>query len=206
MCGFYSVIKQDTKAYVMTDRLVLRSWHEKDTEPFAALNSDPEVMEFFPALVGKHKSMEFMERCNSHLKEHGFTLWAVEIRENGPLIGMVGLAHVEFQAPFSPAVEIGWRLARQHWGQGYATEAAQASLQFGFDRIGLDEIVAMTVPDNARSRAVMERLGMVYHPEADFDHPKIPDGHALKRHVLYRIKRDDWIAKAWQRSPVGSVG
>jgi len=156
-----------------TDRLILRDWREDDREPFAALNADPEVMEHFPALLTREQSDAVIERNPG--------LHAVEVRATGEFIGFVGLAVPRFEAAFTPCVEIGWRLARAAWGHGYASEAARAVLARAL--IEHDEIVSFTAVTNLRSRAVMERIGMTYVEE--FDHPNLPDGHPLQRHVLY---------------------
>lgn len=174
--------------HLRTDRLILRTWRESDLEPFAALNADPAVMEHFARPLDRAESDAFVARIRAHFDREGFGFWAVEAPGVAPLVGLVGLARPSFQAPFTPCVEVGWRLARAHWGQGYATEAARAAIRDGFDRLGLDEIVAFTVPGNTRSRAVMERLGMTRSAADDFDHPMLPEGHPLRRHVLYRIR------------------
>jgi len=147
------------------------------------------VMEFMPARLSRAESDARAERIIVHFERYGFGLWAAEVRETGEFTGFVGLSVPEFKAPFMPAVEVGWRLARHHWGHGYATEGGRAALEFGFSQLGLAEIIAMTVPANARSRAVMGRLGMTRDPEADFDHPLIPEGDSMRRHVLYRLGR-----------------
>ena len=169
-----------------TERLLLRGWQPTDRVPFAALNADLAVNEFLPKPLTRAESDGLADRFEAHRVEHGFTFWAVEAPGVAPFLGAVGLVRVTFEAHFAPAVEIGWRLGREHWGQGYATEAARASLAFAFDVLGLDEVVSFTVPENVRSRAVMERLGMVQDMDGDFDHPKLPAGHRLRRHVLYR--------------------
>lgn len=171
-----------------TERLVLRRWREADREPFAAINADPDVMELLLGPIGRARSDAFIDRIEAHFDSYGFGFWAVELVGGAPLIGLLGIAHVGFEAPFTPAVEIGWRLARDTWGCGYATEGAREALRFAFDRLGLPEVVAFTAESNVRSRAVMERLGMVHDPADDFDHPKVPAGHPLRRHVLYRIQ------------------
>jgi len=170
-----------------TDRLLLRGWRDEDLAPFAELNSDPEVMTFMPALLDRRESDAFAARIGEQLEQRGFGLWAVEVPHVAPFIGYVGLSVPRFTAAFTPCVEVGWRLARAHWGRGYATEAARTALTFGFERVGLEEIVSFTVPANARSIAVMERLGMSHDPADDFDHPSLPAGHPLQRHVLYRL-------------------
>ena len=172
-----------------TDRLFLRRWREGDREPFAALNADPVVMEHFPELNSRAESDAFVERIETHFDRRGFGLWAVEVRGGAPFVGFVGLWPQTFHAHFTPAVEVGWRLARAHWGHGYATEAARAAVDYGFDELELHEIVSFTVPANFRSRRVMERLGMTHDAADDFDHPGIPEGHPLRRHVLYRLAR-----------------
>jgi ribosomal-protein-alanine N-acetyltransferase len=169
--------------------LLLRGWREDDRAPFAALNADPEVMQHFPATLSRAESDALVDRIDAMFAEHGFGLWAVEVRASGEFIGFVGLAAWDFEAHFTPAVEVGWRLARSSWGHGYATEAAREAVTFGFDEAGLDEIVSFTSPGNTRSRAVMERLGMTRDPADDFDHPRLPVGHPLRRHVLYRLPR-----------------
>jgi RimJ/RimL family protein N-acetyltransferase len=153
------------------------------------MNADPRVMEYFPVLLSREASDALAERIEAHFDRHGYGLWAVEIVDVAPFAGFVGLAIPSFQAPFMPAVEIGWRLAAEHWGRGYATEAARAVLSFGFEQAGLPEIVSFTVPANVRSRRVMERIGMTHDPSDDFDHPALPEWHSFRRHVLYRIRR-----------------
>jgi RimJ/RimL family protein N-acetyltransferase len=174
---------------IRTDRLLLRRWRPEDRPPFAALNADPRVVEFLPAPLTREQSDTLAECIEAHFDEHGYGWWAVEARGLAPFIGFVGLSRVRFEAHFTPCVEIGWRLAVEHWGRGYATEAAQSAVVFGFERLGFEEIVAFTVSDNYRSRRVMEKLGMTRNPADDFDHPRLPDGHRLRRHVLYRIHR-----------------
>jgi ribosomal-protein-alanine N-acetyltransferase len=171
-----------------TDRLILRRWHPSDREPFAAMNADPEVMKFFPATLSRAESDAMADRIAAGLDEHGFGFWAIEAPGVAPFIGFAGLSIPRFPAHFMPCVEIGWRLARRFWGRGYASEAARRALQFGFEESGLAEIVAFTVAHNQRSRAVMERIGMRHDPGGDFDHPLVPDGSPVKRHVLYRIR------------------
>ena len=172
-----------------TPRLRLRSWRDQDLAPFAAMNADPRVMEFQPNVLTRAESDERVARINRHFDRHGFGLWAVEVVGLTPFAGFVGLAVPAFDAPFTPCVEIGWRLAAEHWGRGYATEAARAALAFAFNRLGLGEVVSFTVPANLRSWRVMERLGMTRSEADDFDHPNLPEGHPLRRHVLYRLRR-----------------
>jgi RimJ/RimL family protein N-acetyltransferase len=172
-----------------TPRLRLRLWRDEDLPEFAEMNADPVVMEFFPKTLSRAESDERVALIRDHFARHGFGLWAVEVRRLASFIGFVGLSVTPFEAPFTPSVEIGWRLARDHWGQGYATEAARAVLDFGFLRLGLAEIVSFTVPENRRSRRVMERIGMTRTRADDFNHPALPEGHPLRRHVLYRARR-----------------
>jgi RimJ/RimL family protein N-acetyltransferase len=170
-----------------TERLLLRRWRQDDREPFAALNADPSVMEHFPATLDRAASDAFADRVAQHLDEHGWGLWALEERTTGRFLGYTGLAVPRFEAHFTPAVEVGWRLARDAWGNGYATEAARAAVAVGFEQLGLDEIVSFTAVGNLRSRAVMERIGMTHDPADDFDHPALAEGDPLRRHVLYRL-------------------
>jgi RimJ/RimL family protein N-acetyltransferase len=174
---------------LQTPRLRLRPWRDADLAPIAEMNADPRVMEFFPKLLDRAESDLLVTRIRDHFARHGFGLWAVEVPGVADFIGFVGLAIPRFEAHFTPCVEIGWRLAREHWGRGYATEAARAALAFGFRDLALQEIVSFTTAANVRSRAVMERIGMTWSPEDDFDHPALPEGHPLRRHVLYRTRR-----------------
>lgn len=169
-----------------TDRLLLRRWLPADRGPFAAMNADRTVMEYFPDRLSRAESDAAVTRIESHFAQHGFGLWAVEITNVVPFAGFIGLAVPRFEAHFTPCIEIGWRLAAAHWGRGYATEGARAALAFAFDVLGREEVVSFTVPGNMRSRRVMERIGMTHDPADDFDHPFLPAGHPLRRHVLYR--------------------
>ena len=170
-----------------TERLLLREWLDGDREPFAALNADPEVAEYLGGPLDRAGSDRLVDRIRARWRSDGHGLWAVERLDDGLFIGFVGLAAPSFDAPFTPCVEVGWRLARSAWGQGFATEAAREAVRFGFEELGLEEIVSFTVPANVRSRAVMERLGMTRDPADDFDHPGRPPGDPLRRHVLYRL-------------------
>jgi len=170
-----------------TERLILRPWRPEDLEPFAQLNADPRVMEYYPSTLSREESDRFAKRINSELLQNGWGLWAVSVPGVSDFIGYIGLTRVEPPYPFAPAIEIGWRLAYDHWGKGYATEGAKAAIKYGFDKLGLSEIVSFTTVNNARSRRIMEKLGMRHKPTDDFDHPKLPEGHRLRRHVLYRL-------------------
>jgi RimJ/RimL family protein N-acetyltransferase len=174
-----------------TDRLILRRWRPADREPFAALNADPEVMRHFPETLTREASDAFADRIERLLAQQGWGLWAVEVTETGTFIGFTGLNRPSFEAHFTPAVEIGWRLSRSAWGHGYATEAARAVTAFAFGTLELDELVSFTAAANDRSRRVMERLHMTRDPRDDFDHPALPPGHPLERHVLYRLRATD---------------
>jgi len=177
-----------------TPRLLLRRWREGDLEPFAALNSDPEVMEHFPSTLSREESDAGVGRIKKHFEDYGYGFWAIEVPGQAHFIGFIGLAVLAFETSFTPCVEIGWRLARPWWGQGFATEGARAALAHGFDHLGLPEIVSFTVPGNVRSRRVIEKLGMRY--SEDFEHPRIDPGHPLRRHVLYRLSRNEWLSSA----------
>ena len=170
---------------IQTDRLLLRRWVQSDRLPFARLNADPQVMEHFPSVLTHDECDAMVARIESHFEQHGFGLWAVEVRGQIPFIGFVGLSIPSFEAHFTPCVEVGWRLALEFWGRGYATEAARAALAFGFGPLDLEEIVSFTVPENERSRRVMDRVGMTHNPADDFEHPSLP---GRRRHVLYRLR------------------
>jgi RimJ/RimL family protein N-acetyltransferase len=173
-----------------TERLLLRQWREDDLEPFAAMNADPEVMRFFPAPLTREESDGLARALQAEIAGRGWGLWAVEVLDDGAFAGFVGITEPSFEAHFTPAVEIGWRLARESWGRGYATEAARAALAFAFDELGLPEIVSFTSVGNEPSRRVMERLGMRHDPADDFDHPRVAPG-PLRRQVLYRLGREE---------------
>jgi RimJ/RimL family protein N-acetyltransferase len=175
-------------AELRTARLLLRRWRDADREPFAALNADPEAMRYFPATLDREQSDSLIDRQLALLDERGWGLWAVEVVGGASFVGFVGLSVPSFEAHFTPAVEVGWRLAREHWGHGYATEAASAVLAFAFDELGLEEVVSFTTVANERSRRVMERLGMTHDPTDDFEHPALPPGHPQRPHVLYRAR------------------
>jgi RimJ/RimL family protein N-acetyltransferase len=173
-----------------TERLLLRYWEPRDREPFAQMNSDPRVMEFMLAPLSPAESDRFVDRIEDHFRTHGFGLYALELRDERTFVGYTGLAIPAFDSHFTPCVEIGWRLSAAHWGRGLATEAAAAVVRHAFDSLGLDALVSFTVPANLRSRRVMEKIGMTRDPSDDFDHPKLSEGHPLRRHVLYRLRRE----------------
>ncbi len=170
----------------ITERLILRPWQAADRAPFAALNADPRVMEHFPALITTEQSDAFVDRIEARFAEHGWGLWAVERRDSGAFIGFVGLSPVPDDLPVVPGTEVGWRLAHEHWGQGFATEGARAAVSYGFQQLGLDEIVSFTASSNIPSRRVMEKLGMQEDVAAGFDHPRFPDWPG-RYHVVYRL-------------------
>lgn len=180
--------------HLETERLLLRDWSASDLEPFTALNADAQVMEFYPAIMSRDDSYALAMAFQQSLDEDGYGFYAVETKATKAFIGYVGLSPVRFTAPFTPAVEIAWKLARAAWGYGYASEAAAACLAHGFGELGLAEIVAFTTPANERSIAVMERLGMSRDPAGDFNQPNLPAGHALRPHVLYRLTSQKYRA------------
>lgn len=177
---------------IHTPRLCLRPWVDDDLAAFAAINADPRVMEHFPKPLTPSESDAMAGRIREKLDRHGYGLWAVEVVGVARFIGFVGLSEPTFQAHFTPCVEIGWRLAYEHWGHGYATEAARAVLEFAFGELLLDELVSFTTIGNQRSRRVMERIGMTHRAADDFDHPNIAEGSPHRRHVLYRLPRTTW--------------
>lgn len=209
-----------TPAALTTARLILRRWRDADRQPFAALNADAEVMRYFPAPLDQAASDAFVDRIERSFDEQGYGLWVLEVRATGEFIGFTGLALQTFEAPFTPAVEVGWRLARSAWGHGYATEAARAALAYGFglpvhglrsvddDQLlrrcdappaGLDQIVSITTRSNVASQAVMQRLGMTTRPQDDFEYSRLPEGHPLRPHVLYRLNRVEWAQQVSAR-------
>jgi RimJ/RimL family protein N-acetyltransferase len=175
--------------FLPTERLVLRRWRDADRAPFMAMNSDPTVMEYMPSVLSHGESDAMVDRIRLHFERHGFGLWVVELSGEAPFVGYVGLSAPGFDAHFTPAVEISWRLDVRFWRRGIVTEAARACVAFAFDDLGLAELVSFTVPGNVRSRRVMERLGFTTRAADDFDHPLLPEGHPLRRHVLYRLAR-----------------
>ncbi|WP_223528254.1 GNAT family N-acetyltransferase [Pseudomonas sp. GL-R-19] len=174
-------------------RLLLRQWRDEDLADFAAMCADPQVMRYFPATLSRLESASLIGRIRGHFAEHGYGLWALQRKDSGQFIGFTGLSVVGFDAPFTPATEIGWRLAREHWGLGYASEAAWTALRCGFDRLPLKEVVAFTTHTNLPSEKVMQAIGMHNDPADDFDHPQLEADHPLRRHVLYRISREQWL-------------
>lgn len=176
---------------IRTERLLLRRWRKDDRAAWAAMNADPQVMRHFPATLSREAADAAFEGFGAHFEQHGFGLWAVERRAERDFIGFVGLNTVSFEAHFTPAVEIGWRLARHAWGHGYATEAARAVIRFAREQTDLPELVSFTSPDNEPSWRVMKRIGMTHDAADDFDHPRVAEGHRLRRHVLWRLQLRD---------------
>ena len=179
-----------------TERLILRKWNEADREPFAQVNADSRVMEYLGETMSREQSDAVADRIEAHFKAHGFGLCAADLAESGEFIGFIGLAEPTFEAAFTPCVEIGWRLAAEYWGAGLATEGAREIVRYAFEELGLPELVSLTAIGNERSRRVMAKLGMTHDAAENFDHPRIPAGHPLRRHVLYRLARGKWINSA----------
>ena len=175
-----------------TKRLILRTWKSADIDPMSVINQDPKVMEYFPATQDKAQTKTLIRRFIAQQEKLGYSLYAVELKENHEMIGWVGLSQSVFDAHFTPATEIGWRLSSKHWRQGYATEAALAILDYAFNTLGLEEVVSFTSVNNTPSRRVMEKIGLHYDPQDDFDHPTLDKNSPLKRHVLYRKTKDNY--------------
>ena len=177
---------------IRTERLILRGWRASDREPFAALNADAEVMTHFRGPLSRAESDAFADRIEQHLADDGWGLWAVEVVDGPEFVGFIGLAWQTFEAHFTPALEVGWRLARSAWGHGYAPEGGRAAVNFAFTELGVDEVVSITTVGNAKSRSVMHKLGLTHDPADDFEYPLLPEGHPLRPHVVYRIKAAQW--------------
>lgn len=181
---------------IETKRLLLREWEAKDLVPFLAMNQNPQVLEHLPGPVANlEEAQAIIDRLQAHIKEHGFGPWATELKETGEFIGWVGLYIPRFEAHFTPCVEIGWRLDAPYWGKGYATEAAKAVLEAAFTKFRLKEVVSFTVPANVRSIRVMEKIGLKRDLQGDFEHPKLPEGHRLRKHVLYKISGEEFLSE-----------
>ena len=176
-----------------TNKLILRTWIDGDLEPLTAINADPKVCEYLPSIGTRATTIAMMQRFINHYDEHGFSAYAVELKATHEMIGFTGLITPSFDADFMPAIEVGWRLASTHWNKGYATEAALAALNYGFVELSLNEIVSFTVVKNNASRRVMEKIGLHHNPNDDFDHPKLEDDSPLKRHVFYRLTKNDYL-------------
>ena len=185
---------------IITERLIMRPWQDEDRAPFAALSADPDVMRHLRPMPTRAESDAWIDRQIGFQEAHGICFFATVLRATGAFVGSIGLMRVPYDAHFTPAVEVGWRLARDHWGQGYAPEAAAASLRYGFKDLALPEIVANTAPSNANSQRVMVKLGMSRDPNDDFDHPNVAQGNPLRRQVLYRLTREAWQRRLDQTS------
>ncbi len=177
---------------IESNRLILRTWKKEDANPYFKFNQDSKVLEHLPRSMTLEEATALVDKTNSKQSEYGFCLWAVELKSTGEFIGFIGLNYTDWPAHFTPAVEVGWRLGSEFWGQGYATEGAKAALNFGFKKCGLKEIVSFTVPDNRRSIRVMEKIGLKRDIKGDFAHPKLDPTHRLSHHVLYRLNSDDF--------------
>lgn len=178
--------------HLETDRICLREWLPEDSEPFSRMNSDPLIMEYFPRVLDEAATDKLIGRFQDHFKQYGFGMYALENKETQKFMGFVGLAHVRDIFPFGPTVEMAWRLEYEYWGKGFASEAARAVLDYAFNELKLNEVVAFSVYDNLRAIHMMEKLGMAHDENGDFDYPKLPKGHSLGRHVLYRLKAEDY--------------
>jgi RimJ/RimL family protein N-acetyltransferase len=177
---------------ISTARLLLRPWRPEDLDFLAAMNTDDRVMEFFPNRPTRDESQAMLTKWNDYIASNGHGFWACELKKTGDFIGIIGLAALSYETPFTPCTEVGWRLRPEFWGHGFASEGAKKCLEYGFDTLPLDQIVAQTAVGNAKSRRVMESIGMRYCVGEDYDHPKVPEGHPHRRHVLYRIHRVDF--------------
>jgi [ribosomal protein S5]-alanine N-acetyltransferase len=175
------------RIFIETSRLTLREWQESDYEPYIALNADIQVMEFLPSVLTREQTLTQIGRISGAIGENGYGFFAVERKDNGQFIGFTGLNYVTFESDFTPCTEIGWRLSRANWDQGFATEAAKACLEFGFGKLGLNDIYAFTAFGNRRSENVMKKIGM--EKTGTFDHPLVTDGSALKTHLLYKVSK-----------------
>jgi RimJ/RimL family protein N-acetyltransferase len=187
---------QNLPPIIETERLLLRAWRDSDREPWATMNANPRVREFFPGTLDRQGSDTLLGHLNARITKYGFGFWALEDRASGKFLGFTGLAHATFPAPFTPCVEIGWRLAHRYWGKGYAFEAALAALDHGFGKLGLASILSFAAAQNSRSRKVMERIGMRHDPNRDFPHPSLPPDHPMQPHVLYRIAAADHLTRS----------
>lgn len=192
-----------TVVTLRTERLILRPWRESDRATFAEMNADPRVMEHFPSVSTREESDAAVDRIVARMEQHGFGLWAVEVPDVAAFIGFTGLNPADAVLG-RPVLEVGWRLVADHWGHGYATEAARASLAHAFHGLGRDEVVSFATAANERSRHVMEKIGMVRRPDDDFDHPGVPPSWSGRRHVLYRITRERWRSTAASDLPLTS--
>lgn len=180
---------------IETKRLILRAWKKEDNQAYFQINQDPKVIEFLRGPLTMQQVNDFIIAANSHNDKHGYTQWAVEFKETRMLIGFIGLKYIDWESHFTPTVEISWRLGSQYWNKGYATEGAKASLDYGFKKCGLQEIVSFTVPANVRSISVMEKIGLKRDINGDFADSKSPADHPLSKHILYRLTKEEYLQK-----------
>jgi RimJ/RimL family protein N-acetyltransferase len=185
-------VSTNCPAVLRTGRLILRRWKESDLLPYAKINADQRVMEFMLGTMTEAETRQSIDHAKQHFEVHGFGRWAVEIADSERFIGFVGISIPTYALPFSPCVEVAWRICAEEWGNGYAPEAAAEAMRDGFERVGLQEIVSFTTSINLKSRRVMEKLDMKYCPAEDFDHPMVAEGHRLRGHVLYRMTKAEW--------------
>lgn len=178
-----------------TERLILRTWEKADLEPMCAINQDTKVMEYFPSLQDRATTQKLIEKFNRCFEHHGYTFHATVRKDTGVFIGFIGLSFVDMEVAFAPSTEIGWRLASQHWGEGFATEGAKAVLHYAFTALHLPEVVAFTAKQNTRSQRAMEKIGLKHHPEENFEHPRLSDDSPLRRHVLYRLSQERYFTQ-----------
>lgn len=185
--------RENMATIIETKRLILRTWEKEDNEPYYQINQDKKVTEFLLGALSMEQVNEFITAKNQQYNTRGYTCWAAILKETNQLIGFIGLNYTDWESHFTPAVEVGWRLGSQYWGKGFATEGALASLDFGFKQCNLDEIVSFTVPANLRSIRVMEKIGLQRDLAGDFLHPKLPEGHPLLQHILYRLRKTAYL-------------
>jgi RimJ/RimL family protein N-acetyltransferase len=189
---YFLIVGDSPMTIISTERLILRCWQDSDRQPFAEINADPRVMEFFPNTLTREQSDRVVDRIEASFTQRGFGLCAVELRSDRIFLGFIGLSVPNFEAHFTPCVEIGWRLAAHSWGQGFAFEGARAIAAYAFNTLKLDSLVSFTAEQNIRSRRVMEKIGMTFNPADTFDHPNLPESHLLRRHVLYRLRANEF--------------
>ncbi len=180
---------------IETPRLILRTWTTADIEPYYHINQDLKVIQFLRGPLSEAEIQEFIHLKNQQQVERGYTLWAAQLKKTAELLGFIGLNYTDWPAHFTPAVEISWRLGSMHWNQGYATEGAKAALAYGFNTVGLNEIVSFTIPANRPSIRVMEKIGLICHEKGDFAHPRLPAHHPLSHHILYRLTREAYFTQ-----------
>jgi RimJ/RimL family protein N-acetyltransferase len=189
---YFLIVGTSPITILRSERLILRRWQDSDRKPFAEINADPRVMKFFPNPLTHEQSDRLIDRIEAAFTQRGFGLCAVELQSDHSFLGFIGLSVPNFEARFTPCVEIGWRLASHAWGKGFATEGAKAIAAYAFQTLDLDSLVSFTSEQNLRSRRVMEKIGMTFDPADSFHHPNLPEGHLLRRHVLYRLRAEEF--------------